>query len=95
MEEVISAKPLSLYKLVTYTPAIGPDNVFDEFYLQKEGEGFVTEIVSLHPFAGFRKKAIKYFKDCNDLSEKIRKREFTKNSIDRIVVYYNSKCVKK
>lgn len=62
-----------------------------KYGLKRENETYVTILDK------FVKNASNYFKDCSELSEKIKKKEkgFKKENIKKIVDYYNSQCAKK
>lgn len=63
------------------------------YYLRKKGEKEVTHITSTDLFSkNFKKAATAYFKDCPDLVEKIKTKEYRKREIRAIVEFYNSKC---
>jgi len=58
-----------------------------EIFLKRANEKFPTSLNW-----SFYKRAAKYFSDCEVLSKKIDKGEFSKNKILEIVQYYNDIC---
>jgi hypothetical protein len=40
----------------------------------------------------FKKDMAEYFQDCPALVERIESKEFRKNEVESIVVFYNTKC---
>lgn len=58
-----------------------------EIFVKRDNEKFPTSLNW-----SFYKRAAKYFSDCEVLSKKIDKGEFSKNKILEIVQYYNDIC---
>lgn len=58
-----------------------------EIFVKRDNEKFPTSLNW-----SFYKRAVKYFSDCEVLSKKIDKGEFSKNKILEIVQYYNDIC---
>lgn len=58
-----------------------------EIFVKRDNEKFPTSLNW-----SFYKRAVKYFSDCEVLSKKIGKGEFSKNKILEIVQYYNDIC---
>lgn len=65
----------------------GRENVTTELYVKRANEKYPLSLNS-----SFYKRAVKYFSDCEVLSKKIDKGEFSKNKILEIVQYYNDIC---
>jgi len=65
----------------------GRENVTTELYVKRANEKYPLSLNS-----SFYKRAVKYFSDCDVLSKKIDKGEFSKNKILEIVQYYNDIC---
>ena len=65
----------------------GRENVTTDLYVKRANEKYPTSLNS-----GFYKKAAKYFSDCEVLTKKIDKGEFSKTKIIEIVQYYNDIC---
>jgi hypothetical protein len=65
----------------------GRGNVTTELYVKRANEKYPLSLNS-----SFYKRAVKYFSDCEVLSKKIDKGEFSKNKILEIVQYYNDIC---
>ena len=65
----------------------GRENVTTELYVKRSNEKYPLSLNS-----SFYKRAVKYFSDCDLLSKKIDKGEFSKNKILEIVQYYNDIC---
>lgn len=65
----------------------GRENVTTELYVKRANEKYPLGLNS-----SFYKRAVKYFSDCEVLSKKIDKGEFSKNKILEIVQYYNDIC---
>ena len=65
----------------------GGENVTTELYVKRANEKYPLSLNS-----SFYKRAVKYFSDCDVLSKKIDKGEFSKNKILEIVQYYNDIC---
>jgi hypothetical protein len=63
------------------------DNGATEIFVKRVNEKFPTSLNW-----SFYKRAAKYFSDCEVLSKKIDKGEFSKNKILQIVQYYNDIC---
>ncbi len=70
----------------------GPSLKYDfssVFYVKKTNEENATDITF-----SFKSRALKYFSDCKIIIEKIKKREFKKETITEMVYYYNDYCGK-
>jgi len=65
----------------------GRENVTTELYVKRANEKYPLSLNN-----SFYKRAVKYFSDCDVLSKKIDKGEFSKNKILEIVQYYNDIC---
>ena len=63
------------------------------YYLGRKGELKVTR-VSIKGVIdkSFKKSTAKFFSDCPELVEKIETKEFGRDDIKQIVLYYNSNC---
>ena len=100
--EVIDEGTISLYKYATiervssgYFPNSGgfgnhptvTDKFKKEYYVKKDNEEYPTNLN-----LNFKSTAIKYFSDCQIICEKINKRIFTKDTIEKMVNYYNDYC---
>ncbi|WP_299216763.1 hypothetical protein [uncultured Aquimarina sp.] len=74
-------------------PVYGYGKNLNDYYVQREGEKEVTPLISSGFFSvNFKKVALDYFKDCNELIEKIEQEELTKNDFSLIVDFYNYEC---
>lgn len=63
------------------------------YYVSHEGEYEVFKITSLGTISkNFKKAASDFFKDCLVLVEKIQNKTYTKNDLEEVVKFYNSKC---
>uniref|UniRef100_UPI003305A725 hypothetical protein n=1 Tax=uncultured Croceitalea sp. TaxID=1798908 RepID=UPI003305A725 len=65
------------------------------YYIKKDKDPvpvFVYGKSTLSFGKSFRKTAMEYFKDCDELVEKIRKREFKRKHLIEIVYFYDKKC---
>ena len=71
--------------VITYQSAKEDGSV--EIFVKRANEKFPTSLNW-----SFYKRAAKYFSDCEVLSKKIDKGEFSKNKILEIVQYYNDIC---
>lgn len=65
----------------------GRENVTTDIFVKRVNEKYPLSLNS-----SFYKRAVKYFSDCDVLSKKIDKGEFSKNKILEIVQYYNDIC---
>ncbi len=67
---------------------------FTEYYFIRDGEPYITQLVTNAPAAKFRKKAANYFEDCPILVDKIKNREdgFKMKNVKEIAQFYNTKC---
>jgi hypothetical protein len=64
------------------------------YFVQKDGEvsaPMSPETVQAR-LKSFKRRATDYFKDCDGLVKKIKKKEFKKKDIFQIVEFYNSNC---
>ncbi|AXT49882.1 hypothetical protein D1818_03225 [Aquimarina sp. BL5] len=64
-----------------------------DYYVQREGEEEVTPLISSGFFSvNFKKVALDYFSDCEELIDKIKQEELTKDDFSLIVDFYNYEC---
>jgi hypothetical protein len=81
----IQSKRIVTNNVVSYRSGI--ENVTTELFVKRANEKYPLSLNS-----SFYKRAVKYFSDCEVLSKKIDKGEFSKNKILEIVQYYNDIC---
>lgn len=73
---------------------MGASFTIESFYLKRKDEENVTHLGSTSLFSkNFKKAAIEYFIDCEELVVKIEDNEYKKKDIEEIVNFYNRKCV--
>jgi len=68
----------------------GPSFKYDiksVYYVKRKNETNATDITF-----SFKTRALRYFSDCKILIDKINKRDFKKESINKMVYYYNDYC---
>ena len=77
----------------SYAPMfIGGNTIY---YLKKDIDSVATHIKTNFAVGkSFRKTAMEYFKDCSELVEKLRKREFKRRHLLDVVYFYDKKCHK-
>lgn len=94
---------VSLYKYSTAassTPTWGANGVMMmhsggslDYYIKKDTESRATHVKTDLGFGkSFRKTAMEYFKDCEELVEKLKKREFKSKHLIEVVYFYDKKC---
>ncbi len=85
--------PVSLYEMVGSVSTDG--SYITSYYVKRSDEEAVAFMGSTNPLiTGFRKRAIKYFKDCEPLVEKLKKKEFMLRNMKEITYYYSENCAK-
>ena len=63
------------------------------YYVLRKGEQIATPIYLKQIISNnFKKTALDYFKDCNEVVKKIKTKHFTKKNISKMVDFYNSNC---
>lgn len=63
------------------------------YYVLRSGEKIATPIYLKQIISNnFKKTALEYFKDCENVTDKIKKKEFWKKNIPEMVEYYNNNC---
>lgn len=67
-------------------------NSYSDYYCYLNNESTPRLMYQYTSLKTFRIMASECFKDCEELSNKINKKEFTKDNIFQIVDYYNDKC---
>lgn len=67
-------------------------NSYSDYYCYLNNESTPRLMYQYTSLKNFKTMASECFKDCEELSNKINKKEFTKENIVQIVDYYNDKC---
>ena len=63
------------------------------YYVVRDGEQIATPIYLKQIISNnFKKTALEYFKDCKEVTNRIKKKEFWKKNIPEMVEYYNNNC---
>jgi hypothetical protein len=63
-----------------------------EFYVIREGETKLTPLISHYSLSDFKKRALKYFLDCKDLTEYLKEDLYDEIDIIELVNDYNLIC---
>jgi len=74
-------------------------NIITDYYCKKENEDFATLLYRkfsndekiINKNYSFKTRALKYFADNQEISQKIEKEEFNYNNITELINFYNSK----
>ncbi|MDH3323469.1 MAG: hypothetical protein OEM04_10795 [Flavobacteriaceae bacterium] len=102
--EIILTGNVNLYRDVTIGTSTYMSNGFGggfgvtgssktTYYISNTGSDIATDLRMGNTYSKrFKKIAIKYFKSCPDLLEKINNKYFKRNGIGSVVKYYNENC---
>ncbi len=70
----------------------GNGNNYVDYYCSIKNEKYSRKLYAYGNFISFRGMAAECFNDCKELSDKIKNKEFTIDSIQEIGNFYNEKC---
>ena len=92
---------VNLYSiLVANPPSMGPNGMMyggggthTVYYVSKNNSEFISSLVGTFG-GGFKRRAMKFFNDCPELVEKIKRRKYKFRDFKEIVQFYNNKCNK-
>ncbi|WP_406684023.1 hypothetical protein N1F78_15215 [Seonamhaeicola sp. MEBiC1930] len=62
---------------------------FNEFYVLRESEEVASPLITARISSSFKKRAMEYFSDCNQLVSKLKERIYIKDDIKDVVDEYN------
>lgn len=76
-------------KIVNGSPVFVPDGIAKKviYYVKRNDEAYATDISF-----SFKSKSLRYFKDCNLVTKKIKSKEFTLDNVEDLVFFYNEYC---
>jgi hypothetical protein len=71
------------------SPVYVPDGVAKKviYYVKRNNENYATDISF-----SFKSKSLRYFKDCNLVTKKIKSKEFRLDNVENLVFFYNEYC---